>query len=105
MVIKNLNKMNKHETKLIIMSAIQTQSLLHTLDQMDIRNPYRQKKKLALSNYIQSVNKLIIDLELQQDVFCELLKDGTGSTDLRQSQNFIDCVAEFDKLAESINLK
>lgn len=97
--------MNKPETKLIIISAIQTQALLHTLDKMSDKNPYKFKKKLAMSNYLNAVKKLVIDLELQQDEFCNLLRDDHGNFDLRQSQNFIDCVGEFDKLAESINLK
>lgn len=86
------------------MSAIQTQSLLHTLDKMDIKNPYKFKKKLALNNYISTVEKLISELELQQDEFCKLLTDESGKFDMRQSQNFIDCVGQFDKLAKMFNV-
>ena len=105
--------MNKREMKLIIMSAIQTQALLHTLEKMDKKNPYKQRKKLALNHYIDQVNKIILELELQQEDFCQLLrdevKDESGDVidkpfNIIQSQNFIDCVTRFDNLANEVNL-
>ena len=102
-----------NDLQLLLTSAVQTQSLLHTIEQMDQKNPYKQQKKLALNNFLEHVNKLIIELEFQQDIFCNLLKDEVKDENgkviervfnLRQSQNFIDCVTEFYNLAKSINV-
>ena len=92
------------QTELIIISAIQTQSLLHTLDKMDDRNPYKMHKKKALNLFMVQVNKIIEVLELEQDNFCNLLRDEDGNFDVRQSQNFVECVQRFDELTESVNV-
>lgn len=92
------------QTELIIMSAIQTQSLLHTLDKMDDRNPYKMRKKKALNLFMSQVNNLVKVLELEQEEFCNLLRDEVGNFDVRQSQNFVECVQRFDELAESVNV-
>lgn len=95
----------KKQTELIIMSAIQTQSLLHTLDKMDDANPYKMQKKKALNLFMSQVNNLVKVLELHQNEFCDLLRDAdTKEFDVRQSQNFIECVQRFDDLADSVNL-
>lgn len=93
------------QTELIIMSAIQTQSLLHTLDKMDDRNPYKMRKKKALNLFLSQVNNLVKVLELEQEDFCNLLRNEDGNFDVRQSQNFVECVQRFDELAESVNVK
>ena len=92
------------QTELIIISAIQTQSLLHTLDKMDDRNPYKMHKKKALNLFMSQVNNLVKVLELEQEDFCNLLRNEDGNFDVRQSQNFVECVQRFDELAESVNV-
>jgi hypothetical protein len=92
--------MKEEQIKIILLSAIKAQSLLHTLDEIAIENSYTKKTKTIINNYLGSVKNLVNHLEKQQVNFFEnLVKD---KEDITNTDMFIDCVTAFDELGNSI---
>lgn len=81
----------------IVMASMQIQSALHTLDNITgDGNKYKFKKKKDWNDFIDYVKR-----------FSE--REGIELYDLTatindQTQNYIDCVTEFDKVAEEMKV-
>jgi hypothetical protein len=81
----------------IVMATMQLQSAIHTLDKVTGEgNKFKQLKKKEWNQFIHFVQKFTAKHEIE-------LYDLTAQMP-EQSQNYIDCVNEFDKIAEEMKV-
>lgn len=81
----------------IVMASMQIQSALHTLDNITGEgNNFKFKKKKDWNDFISYVKRFAEREGIE-------LYDLTG-TIKDQAQNYIDCVNEFDKVAEEMKI-
>lgn len=81
----------------IVMASMQIQSALHTLDNITgDGNHFKFKKKKDWNDFISYVKRFAEREGIE-------LYDLTG-TIKDQAQNYIDCVNEFDKVAEEMKI-
>jgi hypothetical protein len=82
----------------IVLSTIQMQSVIHTLDQITGENGFKQKKKKEYNDFINYVKKFLDKQGVElYDLTADLVK-------CDHVVNFFDCVAEFDKVAEEMRV-
>lgn len=93
-----MTEKQKHDMARIVMSSIQLQSVIHTLDEIEGTNEFKFKKKQEYSQLLNQINKFIQKHENELSELCSTFgSDG-------QIQNYVDCVNEFDKLAREIQV-
>lgn len=81
----------------IVMASMQIQSALHTLDNITGEgNKYKFKKKKDWNDFIDFVKRFLEREEIELYNLTATIKD--------QAQNYIDCVNEFDKVAEEMQI-
>ena len=89
--------MNVELTEAILIATFKIQSALHTLDDVEINNPFKQRKKKEFNNLLETLKKLITMQEIDID---SMLCDVDGE----QAQNYVDIVKRFDDLGKEIKI-
>ena len=94
--MKNLTKEQKQDLAYITLASIQIQSAIHTLDNVSgMGNNFKFKKKKEWNDFIDYVNRWANREGTE-------LHSLTGSFNNENVQNYVECVTEFDKVAEKI---
>ena len=87
----------KDDLSHIVMATMQIQSAIHTLDKVTGQgNKAVREKKREYNNFIEYVQKFLRKHEIELYDLTAKMPD--------QSQNYIDCVNEFDKVAEEMKV-
>jgi hypothetical protein len=90
--------MVKETTENILIATFKIQSALHSLDRIEIKNEFKQRKKMELNNLLNTLKNIVTMLEIDINYYFE-------DKDLEQAQNYADIVKEFDKLGDTIKIK
>ena len=90
--------MVKETTENILIATFKIQSALHSLDRIEIKNEFKQRKKMELNNLLNTLKNIVTMLEIDINYYFE-------DKDLEQAQNYADIVKEFDKLGETIKIE
>jgi hypothetical protein len=90
--------MVKETTENILIATFKIQSALHSLDRIEIKNEFKQRKKKELNNLLNTLKNIVTMLEIDINYYFE-------DKDLEQAQNYADIVKEFDKLGETIKIE
>jgi PAB1-binding protein PBP1 len=92
-----LTQPQKDDLAHIVLATMQIQSAIHTLDKVTGEgNKFKQLKKKEWNQFIYTVQKFTAKHEIELYELTAKLID--------QSQNYIDCVNEFDKVAEEMQI-
>ena len=92
-----LTQPQKDDLAHIVMATMQIQSAIHTLDKVTGEgNKFKQLKKKEYNDFILHVQKFLRKHEIELYDLTAKMPD--------QSQNYIDCVNEFDKVAEEMKV-
>lgn len=94
--MKDLSKEQKYDIACITLASIQIQSAIHTLDNVSgMGNNFKFKKKKEWNDLIDYVQRWANREGTE-------LHSLTGSFNNTTVQSYVDCVSDFDKLAEKI---
>lgn len=88
----------KEDLSHVVMATIQLNSVIHTLDKIEGTNEFKRTKKMEYNNFLEYVQKFLRRNEI------ELYDLSTTFEQMNQTQNYVECVDAFDKLAESITV-
>ena len=94
----NILGMVKETTENILIATFKIQSALHSLDKIEIKNDFKQRKKMELNNLLETLRNIITMQEIDINYY---FKDN----DVEQAQNYADIVKEFDKLGDTIKIE
>jgi len=87
----------KDDLAYLVMASMQMQSAIHTLDNITGEgNLYKFKKKKEWNDFISYVKRFAEKEAIELYDLTAKIKD--------QAQNYIDCVNEFDKVAEEMQI-
>jgi len=90
--------MVKETTENILIATFKIQSALHSLDRIEIKNEFKQRKKMELNLLLNTLKNILTMLEIDINYYFE-------DNDLEQAQNYADIVNEFDKLGDTIKIE
>lgn len=94
--MKDLTKEQKYDLAYITLASIQIQSAIHTLDNVSgMGNDFKFKKKKDWNDFIDYVRRWANKEGVE-------LYSLTGSFNNSNVQNYVECVTEFDRVAEKI---
>lgn len=94
--MKDLTKEQKYDLACITLASIQIQSAIHTLDNVSgMGNDFKFKKKKDWNDFIDYVRRWANKEGVE-------LYSLTGSFNNSNVQNYVECVTEFDRVAEKI---
>ena len=87
----------KKDLATVMLASIQIQSAIHTLDNITgTGNKYKQIKKKKYNDFIATVKRFLASEEIE-------LYDLTAQLP-NQTQNYLDCVEAFDKVAAEMQI-
>jgi hypothetical protein len=94
----NLLGMVKETIENILIATFKIQSALHSLDKIEIKNEFKQRKKQELNLLLETLRNIVTMQEIDINYYF-------ADKDLEQAQNYADIVNEFDKLGDTIKIE